>query len=135
MTAYPLLTGSLAVGGLRLRNRVMVTAHVTNSALAAREPDTGPLGPDPRQPDGLRVLLGATPLAWRDGQLGVRDGAGRELAIAADALVVTGYLAARDDLAEQLRDRVGSVRLVGDAAAPRQAFDAVADGHRAARDL
>jgi hypothetical protein len=49
--------------------------------------------------------------------------------------VTTGHLAARDGLAAALRGRVDRVVLVGDAAAPRQALEAVADAHRLAWEL
>lgn len=130
--------GHAAVVAEILRGRGHPVTLVTSAATVDRM--LLALDPDPEPPaatgaDGLHVLTASVVEDWRDGHLMVRDGAGYLHRFAADTLVTTGHLVARDTLAGQLRGQVAGVRLVGDAAAPRHAYAAVADGHRAAREI
>lgn len=102
--------------------------HRDVTALASRAAAAASAG-------SLRTFLGAVPLDRAAGRLRLRDAAGNEVEVEVDTLVSTGHLVARDGLVGQLHGKVDRVVVAGDAAAPRQASEAIADAHRLAWEI
>lgn len=85
---------------------------------------------------GARIYTSVRFAGWADGHAQLIDeAAGERFTVHADTLVVIGHREARDGLFRSLQGAVDELHVIGDASAPREALEAVLDGHRVGRGL
>ncbi len=66
----------------------------------------------------------------RDEGVVILDPEGKEVTIPADTVILGGPLQARKELAEPLEFACDELHIIGDAATPRRAHNAIMDGYR-----
>jgi 2,4-dienoyl-CoA reductase-like NADH-dependent reductase (Old Yellow Enzyme family)/NADPH-dependent 2,4-dienoyl-CoA reductase/sulfur reductase-like enzyme len=84
---------------------------------------------------GIRPRKGQVLKAVANGKVVVGDGAGGEVELPADAVVLAPVLRARTEIVDSLRDTAEEVRVVGDCRMPRILFNAIHEAFEAALEI